>query len=141
MGQTIYVVMRSEGQYEDTVENVERAFYDKNDAEKYIESKNKSFDNVEQFRSEWEEIELALEDSVSEDYWNSVENISEESQEIPEYWSDNKDTFIKFVKEIIPEIYEKYGEDLLLEMYGYYEDSSHKWNGQPYFYISETEIE
>lgn len=141
MKQTIFVVMRSEGQYEDSFETVEKAFYDKDKADEYIESRNKSFTDIENLRNEWSEIELTLESSVPEEYWEAIENVSEEPQEFPEYWSDNKDTFINAVKETMPEIYEKHGETLLLEMYNYYEDTSHKWNGQPYFYVSETEIE
>ena len=105
MRQEIYIVMRSEGQYEDSFENVEKAFYDKDKAEEYIAARNKSFTDIENLRSEWEEIESTLEAAVPEEYWEAVENVSEETQEFPDYWSDNKDTFINAVKETLPEMY------------------------------------
>ena len=141
MGQQIYIVRRSEGHYEDRFEYIEKAFFDINKANEYVALKNESFKKLEDLRKEWEEIEMTLEDAVPQEYWDEIENVTEESHEIPQYWSDSKETFIKSIKETIPNKYELLGESLLVEMYEYFECGSYKWDGAPYFYIDETEIE
>lgn len=141
MGQKIYVIRRSEGEYEDRYEYIEKAFYDVNKANEYVALKNQSFEKLENLRAEWEEIQCALEEAVPQEYWDEIENITEESREIPQYWSDSKETFIKSIKETIPNKYELHGETLLIEMYEYFEANLYKWDGKPYFYIAETEIE
>lgn len=141
MGQKIYIVKRAEGEYDDYYEYIERAFYEKDKADKYVTDKTTVYKRLESYRDEWDEIETALEKAVPNEYWDEIENINEDSKEIPEYWSDTKETFINAVKETLPEIYEKYGEAKLLEMYEYFEAGPYKWNGQPHFHINETEIE
>lgn len=141
MGQKIYVVKRAEGEYENYYEHIEKAFYEQDNADKYVTDKTAIYKQLESYRDEWEIIEAELEKAVPEDYWVNLENISDDTQEIPEYWSDNKVTFINAVKETLPEMYERHGEIHLLEMYEYFEEGPYKWNGQPYFFITETEIE
>lgn len=141
MGQKIYVVKRAEGEYEDYYEYIEKAFYEQDKADKYITDKTAIYKQLESYRAEWEFIEAELEKAVPEEYWDEIENINEDSKEIPEYWSDTRETFIKAVKETLPEIYEKYGEITLIELYEYFEAGPYKWNGKPHFFITETEIE
>jgi hypothetical protein len=141
MGQKIYVVKRAEGEYEDYYEYIEKAFYEQDKADKYITDKVAIYKRLESYRSEWEIIEAELEKAVPEDYYEYIENFSDESPEFPEYWSDSKVTFINAVKETLPEMYERHGEIHLQEMYEYFEEGPYKWNGQPHFFIYETEIE
>lgn len=141
MGQKIYIVKRAEGEYDDYYEYIEKAFYEQDKADKYITDKTTIYKRLESYRDEWYEIEIALENAVPNEYWDEIENVNENSKEIPEYWSDTRETFINAVKEALPETYEKHGEAKLLEMYEYFEVGPYKWNGQPHFFISETEIE
>lgn len=141
MGQKIYVVKRAEGEYDDYYEYIEKAFYEQDKADKYVTDKTAIYKRLESYRPEWEIIEAELEKSVPEEYWDEIENINEDSKEFPEYWSDTKVTFINAVIQTLPEMYEKHGEITLLEMYEYFEAGPYKWNGQPHFFIYETEIE
>lgn len=141
MGQKIFIVKRAEGEYEDYYEYIEKAFYEQDKADKYVTDKTAIYKRLESYRSEWEIIEAELEKAVPEEYWDEIENINEDSKEFPEYWSDNKVTFINAVKLTLPEMYERHGEIKLQEMYEYFEEGPYKWNGQPHFFISETEIE
>lgn len=141
MGQKIYIVKRAEGEYDDYYEYIEKAFYEQDKADEYVTDKTAIYKRLESYRDEWDKIETALENAVPDEYWDEIENINEDSKEIPEYWSDTRETFIKAVKETLPNKYKKHGEAKLLELYEYFEAGPYKWNGQPHFYISETEIE
>ena len=94
MGQKIYVVKRAEGEYDDYYEYIEKAFYEQDNADKYITDKTAIYKRLERYRNEWDEIETALEKAVPDEYWDEIENVNEDSKEIPEYWSDTRETFI-----------------------------------------------
>ena len=122
-------------------EYLEKAFYEHSEAEKYVVDKIAMCKRLESYRDEWEEIENVLENAVPDEYWDENSEYWSNTNEIPEYWRDNEETFINAVKEILPDKYEKYGETTLIEMYNYFEVGYYKYSGQPRFYISETEIE
>ena len=141
MGQKIYIVKFAVGEYDSYYEYIDKAFYEKDKAAKYVIDKNAMYKRLESYRDEWEEIETLLDNAVPDNSWEIIKTIDEDSNKFPEYWSDTEETFINAVKKTLPEIYEKNGEIKLLEMYHYFRISPFKWEGPPQIYINETEIE
>ena len=127
----IYLVREYGGQWEDSWEQIIKAYKSKEDAEKFVRENQEERNRLIGYKELWEEIESKMDDSTPEDIWEDIN---------AETWDDDVDLFIKLLKEWHPEYLETYSIDLLKEIYEFHNNYCHYYD-ESYFDIDEIELE
>lgn len=127
----IYLVREYGGQWEDSWEQIVKAYKNKEDAEKFVKETQEERNRLISYQGLWEEIESKMDDSTPEDIWEDPN---------AETWDDDADLFIELLKEWHPEYLETYSIDLLKEIYEFY-NNYYPYYDESYFDIDEIELE
>ena len=127
----IYLVREYGGQWEDSWEQIVKAYRNKEDAEKFVRETQEERNRLISYQGLWEEIESKMDDSTPEDIWEDPN---------AETWDDDADLFIELLKEWHPEYLETYSIDLLKEIYEFY-NNYYPYYDESYFDIDEIELE
>ena len=127
----IYLVREYGGQWEDSWEQIVKAYRNKEDAEKFVRETQEERNRLIGYQRLWEEIESKMDDSTPEDIWEDPN---------AETWDDDTDLFIKLLKEWHPEYLETYSIDLLKEIYEFH-NNYYPYYDESYFDIDEIELE
>lgn len=127
----IYLVREYGGQWEDSWEQIVKAYKNKEDAEKFVKETQEERNRLISYQGLWEEIESKMDDSTPEDIWEDPN---------AETWDDDADLFIELLKEWHPEYLETYSVELLKEIYEFY-NNYYPYYDESYFNIDEIELE
>jgi len=129
MSKKIYLIREFGGEYEDSWEAIRFAFLDKNKRDAKLKELNDTNNELESYRSLWENISEVLDNiEYPEEYYDYCECKLEgpEYDAIYENYtpSDSFDRFKYWMQEKLNDTYIKYSEEKWKEIYNYYEECS-----------------
>lgn len=128
----IYLVRETGGEWEDSWEQIIKAFKNKEDAENFVNEKVSYRKYMLSFSDFWDEIENKMSESTPEEWY--------EYDYDGDQWDDSHETFIKYLKEWHPEYLINYTEDKLIELFEFYIHYDEYYDSSS-FYIDEIELE
>lgn len=116
---TIFVVKKYGGEFEDSWNAIDKCFNDEKLAEQYIEQQKEFNKYMESLRKEFIEIQNVLNDNIpcglTKDF---------------KYWEDSYENFIFNLKKYIPNIFTKYDEKTLKNMFDYFIEGYMIWSSR-----------